>query len=117
MTRWRSSVLEMFSDGRTEGTSVFSREKQATISSASDDEELEEEEEEEEGLAMRPPLALAMPWMAAKVPKRAAAAAAGEATIVLAFILIEELSREKVDIFQEFLGSFLGFFSFCGSFE
>ena len=84
MTCCSNSVLEMFSDGRTVGTSVLRRLKQACISSASDADEVVDA-----GLEMRPPEALEMPWRAAKEPKCAEAAAEGVATMVLAFIFAE----------------------------
>ena len=86
MTCCSSSVLEMFSDGRTVGTKVLSRLKQACISSASDG--VVVVVVVVEGLEMRPPEALEMPWRAAKEPKWAAVEA--EATMVWAFILIWE---------------------------
>ena len=102
--------MEMFSEGRTVGTSDLSRLKQACISSASEGEEdaaaaaamadtaVDAVVDVDEGLEMRPLEAvLEMPWRAAKEPKWCAeAAAVGVATIVLAFIFSVGVGVRKV---------------------
>ena len=105
--------MEMFSEGRTVGTSDLSRLKQACISSASEGEEdaaaaaamadtaVDAVVDVDEGLEMRPPEALEMPWRAAKEPKWAVAAD-GVATMVWAFIFAVGLvlvERKRVDFY------------------